>query len=301
MGYRDRVGYGRLSEWGRTTLGQVRSNAFISQLVSTARRAERDPPLRAARDPAPPAERPYVSCILPAYNEGGRIAAVLSVVASHPLIDEVIVIDDGSTDNTADEAALFDGVRVIVSERNHGKSGAVMEGLKAAHGTVLLLLDADLHGLTQENLTALILPVIAGTSDMTISLRGNALWPWKLIGIDFVSGERAFARNLVAGREDRIALLPGFGLEVFINDLLLAQGHTLTVVEWDNVISPLKTAKYGMWQGMIGEARMLLQIVETASLAGTLGQIYALRRRVQSGNVTLPRSGVLRQLRRVLQ
>jgi glycosyltransferase involved in cell wall biosynthesis len=101
---------------------------------------------------------------MPAYNEGGRIAAVLSVVANHPLVDEVIVIDDGSTDDTANVAALFDSVRVIVSERNHGKSGAVIEGLKAAHGTILLLLDADLRGLTHENLTDLILRAASPTS-----------------------------------------------------------------------------------------------------------------------------------------
>ncbi|MGH6877686.1 MAG: glycosyltransferase family 2 protein [Rhizomicrobium sp.] len=291
----DTRGYERLSEWGRTTLAQLTS----WQLVYPSYREGRKAPACVPNLSVPP-DRPRVSCILPAFNESGRIASVLSVVTSHPLIDEVIVIDDGSTDDTAHEAALFDGVRVIALEENRGKSSAVIEGLKAAQGTVLLLLDADLCGLTRENVTDLIVPVIAGAADMTISLRGNALWPMKLIGLDFVSGERVFGRDLVAGREDQIALLPGFGLEVFMNDLLLAQNRTLAIVRWENVFNPLKTMKYGIWQGMIGEIRMLMQIVETVSLIGTFGQIYALRVRARSGNEALPAFGLLRQLRRVL-
>ena len=48
-----------------------------------------------------------VSCIIPAYNEESRIANVLKVVENHPILDEVIVINDGSTDKTADVIRRF--------------------------------------------------------------------------------------------------------------------------------------------------------------------------------------------------
>ena len=54
--------------------------------------------------PAPVTE---LSCIIPAYNEAPRIAAVLEAVLAHPLITEVIVVDDGSQDNTAEVAERY--------------------------------------------------------------------------------------------------------------------------------------------------------------------------------------------------
>ena len=46
--------------------------------------------------------QPRVSCIIPAWNEGARLPGVLAVVVGHPLVAEVIVVDDGSTDDTAE-------------------------------------------------------------------------------------------------------------------------------------------------------------------------------------------------------
>ncbi|HHC30193.1 MAG TPA: glycosyltransferase family 2 protein, partial [Rhodobacterales bacterium] len=124
-----------------------------------------------------------ISCIIPAYNEGARIGAVLQAVAGHPMIDEVLVIDDASRDNTAEVAAQFatgaNGVTLIRQPQNGGKTKALATGFAAMRGTHVLLLDADLIGLTAADVTALIAPVMAGEADMTISLRGNSPWPWR--------------------------------------------------------------------------------------------------------------------------
>ena len=84
-----------------------------------------------------------VSCIIPACNEAARIGKVLDVVRNHPLLFEIIVVDDGSADNTAD-VAREKGVRVVRLATNQGKSHAVAEGIAAATGSHLLMLDADL-------------------------------------------------------------------------------------------------------------------------------------------------------------
>jgi len=123
-----------------------------------------------------------VSCIIPAYNEGPRIAQVLAVVRAQPLIDEVIVVDDASDDDTAAQVLAMADVTLIRQPRNGGKSRAVAAGLRAAKGRIILFLDADLTGLDAQALRALILPVVTGRADTTISLRGNAPWPWRLIG-----------------------------------------------------------------------------------------------------------------------
>jgi hypothetical protein len=85
-----------------------------------------------------------------------------------------------------------------------------------------------------------------------------------------------FSRRLIAKHEDEIARLPGFGLEVFMNNLMLAEDCTLAIVKWENVLNLQKTVKYGIWYGMIGEFRMLRQIAKTVTLVGTVSQIYAL-------------------------
>jgi len=91
----------------------------------------------------PPVTEP-VSVIVPAYNESAGIeAAIRSLVASdHPL--EVIVVDDGSTDGTADvvEALRIPGVRVI-RQANAGKPIALNTGLQAAHFDLIVMVDGD--------------------------------------------------------------------------------------------------------------------------------------------------------------
>src|SRR5690349_10979581 len=97
--------------------------------------------------------RPRVSCIIPAYNEQDRIGLVLGAVIGHPLIDEVIVVDDGSKDETARIAQGMDGPQVIVCAKNGGKSRALATGIEAATGDILLLIDADLVALTPAHIT----------------------------------------------------------------------------------------------------------------------------------------------------
>jgi glycosyltransferase involved in cell wall biosynthesis len=96
-----------------------------------------------------------VSCVIPAYNESQRIAKVLEVVAGHPLILEVLVIDDGSKDveETAKIVGKYPEIRFIRHEINQGKSKALYTGIINAQGEYLFFLDSDLIGLTKENIT----------------------------------------------------------------------------------------------------------------------------------------------------
>ena len=136
---------------------------------------------------------PSLSCIIPAYNEKDRIGSVLQTVSAHPMIDEVIVIDDASHDGTADVAEQFTGVTLIRQTTNQGKTYAVSHGLEAAKGSHVLLVDADLTGLNHAHLTALIEPVLRGSADISISLRDNAPRVWRMIGLDYISGERVIS------------------------------------------------------------------------------------------------------------
>lgn len=217
-----------------------------------------------------------VSCLIPAWNEASRIAAVLKAAVGHPLLTEVIVIDDGSTDETASLAAAH-GAQVLSLTRNGGKSAAIAAGLNRARGDLVLLLDADLHGLESDHITALLRPVLGGNADASLSLRGNAPWLWRWIGLDYISGERVLPRDLVLPHLHRITRLSRFGLEVFVNSLWLEAGLKLAVVRWDAVASPTKARKQGFWRGIRADIRMMSDIFRTISPLGVVGQILRLR------------------------
>ncbi|MDR3369774.1 glycosyltransferase [Rhodoferax sp.] len=231
-------------------------------------------------DPHDPQDPPVrrISCVIPAYNEGPRIKAVLDVVAAHPLIDEIIVVDDGSSDDTAAFITGREKVVLISLPKNGGKTRALAAGLAQAQGTYLLLVDSDLIGLGVAELTALILPVLEGRADMAISLRRNAPGLWHLIGIDYISGERMLRRSLIADRLAELDALPRFGFEVWLNRICIDAATRLAVVEWGHVDSPMKSRKYGALRGIVADLRMMADLLHSAGPWQLVRQIVRMRK-----------------------
>lgn len=216
-----------------------------------------------------------LSCIIPAYNEAARIGAVLDAVLGHPWIDEVIVVDDGSTDQTARVAARK-GVRLLHMTQNGGKARALAAGTAIATGDWLMFIDSDLTGLTQGDLTRLIQPVLTGQAQIAISLRRNAPLLWRLIGLDYISGERVMPRDMLAGHLHNLDCTPRFGVEVFLNALWIASARRIAVVRWPDVKSPSKARKHGILTGLQGDFGMLRDIFQTISAPSAARQILRL-------------------------
>ena len=227
---------------------------------------------------------PKLSCIIPAYNEAPRIGAVLDAAVATPEIDEVIVVDDGSTDATVEVVPHRPSTQarftLLRQPRNGGKTRAVATGLRRARGTGVMLLDRDLSGLAPRHLAALAEPVLSGRAGASISLRGNAPRSWRALGLDYLSGERVMQRALLADRLDALDRLPRFGLEVFMNRLWLEQGLDIVVVPWPEIASPLKAQKRGGFLAGLGaDLAMIRDIFQTISPLAALGQIRAMRAR----------------------
>ena len=109
-----------------------------------------------------------VAAIVPAYNEAKTIGAVLGVLTKCRLINEVIVVSDGSTDDTVKIALQFDGVQVVELPENRGKGGAMKAGLEQTAAEIVLFLDADLIGLTEDHVNALLQPVLENQALMSL-------------------------------------------------------------------------------------------------------------------------------------
>jgi len=114
-----------------------------------------------------------LSVVIPVYNEVENIGEILKRVQSTNLASEIIIVDDGSQDGTRDTLKNLDGqekVRVILHERNQGKGAAVITGLRAAQGDILLIQDADLE-YDPRDYPVLLQPIEEGKADVVYGSR----------------------------------------------------------------------------------------------------------------------------------
>lgn len=107
-----------------------------------------------------------VSVIIPAFNEEETVANVIKVVKKVKYVDEVIVVNDGSTDRTESEAKSA-GAIVINHEVNRGKGEALTTGYKKSDSDIIAFIDADIHNLTSKKVDAMIRPILEGKTDIT--------------------------------------------------------------------------------------------------------------------------------------
>ncbi|MGE5583391.1 MAG: glycosyltransferase family 2 protein [Bacillota bacterium] len=107
-----------------------------------------------------------VTALIPAYNESKTIQATVQAIKETGLVNQIIVINDCSQDDTS-RLAQEAGAEVLDLPRNLGKGGALNCGLSLAQGTIIALLDGDL-GKTASEVAKLIEPVRSNKADLTI-------------------------------------------------------------------------------------------------------------------------------------
>jgi glucosyl-3-phosphoglycerate synthase len=120
------------------------------------------------------ARRPVVSVCLPARDEAATIAAIVREAVRLDVVDEVVVLDDGSTDDTAAVAGAA-GARVVHeasvlpdSGPGSGKGNAMWKSLFACHGDVICWLDADLRNFRGEYVEQLLAPLLTDADTMFV-------------------------------------------------------------------------------------------------------------------------------------
>lgn len=114
-----------------------------------------------------------ISVIIPVYNEVKNINEIIKRVQTTKLASEIVIVDDGSKDGTRDILQKLNGkkkVRVILHEKNQGKGAAVVAGMKAAKGDILLIQDADLE-YDPRDYPLLLKPIQEGVADVVYGSR----------------------------------------------------------------------------------------------------------------------------------
>lgn len=98
--------------------------------------------------PNPNAPKPSLSVVIPCYNEVHTVKDIVGRVLAEELVDEVVIVDDGSTDGTRDvlsqiEAEADSRVQIVYHEDNRGKGAALVTGFQQTTGEVIIIQDAD--------------------------------------------------------------------------------------------------------------------------------------------------------------
>jgi len=203
-----------------------------------------------------------VSVVVPAYNEAGRIGAVLDPIVTSPLVDEVIVVDDGSEDATATEAARYP-VRVVSLPGNRGKAAALAVGVAEARNDTLLFLDADLVGLTTEHVDRMVRTYVDQRLDMAVGVfsdgRKNTDFAQKIN--PYASGQRVLSRRLWERARENVEEM-NFGIEMALSRLASKEGWTKEYVKLEGVTHILKEEKRGLVKGILDRLKMYGDMVK---------------------------------------
>jgi len=167
-----------------------------------------------------------VVALIPAYNEAKQITATIAALSQLAEVDEIVVVNDASSDQTADLAAAA-GARVISLPSNQGKGAALNEGSRQIKGDIIMLLDGDL-GDCARDAELLLAPVLEGRADMTVAhfpparkkggfglVKGLARSGIKFFtGLEMqspLSGQRVMTRSVM---DKLLPFASGYGVEV---------------------------------------------------------------------------------------
>jgi polyisoprenyl-phosphate glycosyltransferase len=202
-----------------------------------------------------------VAAIVPAYNEEKTIGNVLIALQESAFVDRIIVVSDGSDDLTVNVVMQFENVEVIELLENRGKGGAVKAGLERCEADIILILDADLIGLTNQHIEDLLKPVLEGKASMSVGLfeKGRVATDIAQKMAPFLSGQRALKRDLLENISDLD--LSRFGIEVALHQYAEENKIAVEAVQLPDLSHVMKEEKLGISKGLVARGKMYWEII----------------------------------------
>lgn len=201
-----------------------------------------------------------IDAIIPAHNESPTIGRVVAALQASRSVRRVIVVDDGSSDETT-RIAKHAGATVLRATKNQGKGQAMLAGLRYSDAEFVGYFDADLLTLRPDHVSTLVDTAEQQALDMCCGLRDYGLWnPIQLLG-PIITGERVCSRQLLELICDDC--WSGYAIETAMNDAARRAGKRVGCVLLDNLQIRNKTAKTGFFRGMLGHYKMAREIKKT--------------------------------------
>lgn len=200
-----------------------------------------------------------IDAIVPARNEASTITDVIESLRGCKYVREVIVVDDGSGDDTTDVARAA-GAKVLRRDGERGsKAHAMALGVAATDADAVFFVDADLIGVTPAHLDAICRPLVEHRCVMSI---GTFDYGWRnpiVLRMPHTTGERAIPRWVFeAIPPDR---LDGFTIETRINEVIAEARLTTVARVMKGVTHRTKREKFGRVEGWRRTLKMFRQIL----------------------------------------
>ncbi|MDD3821730.1 MAG: glycosyltransferase family 2 protein [Bacilli bacterium] len=202
-----------------------------------------------------------IAVIIPAFNEGKTIKKIIEKVKTVKEINRIIVVSDGSTDNTVSIAKKC-GVEVMDLPKNIGKGGAMSIGVKNCQEEIIVFLDADLVGLTGNHIRRLIRPILNQKTDMTIGVftNGRIMTDLAHVFAPFLSGQRAMKKILF---EELTAVdISRYGVEMALTKYVKKNNVPFIKVNLNKLTHITKEEKHGFRKGLMSRFQMYLEILK---------------------------------------
>ena len=209
-----------------------------------------------------------VTAIVSVYNEEQTIKEVVVSLLNCELIHELIVVNDGSTDNTTKilkKLLKSFHYRYIEFEKNVGKSYAMVAGVRNATCNIILFVDGDIIGLNDTHIGSLLYPLIAKQADMVIGHRFQRKNPGLNIAdpLDkWLGGERALFKKDIYPILNKIEHTK-FGIETLMNMYYKNNKKKITLVDLEGLVHIQKYKKYKIHTSLVNYTKELFQITKT--------------------------------------
>ncbi len=187
-----------------------------------------------------------VSAIVCAFNEEETLPRVVRALIAAKEVNEIIVINDGSTDGTSAILKEFTNqprVRVIEFPHNRGKGFAIAEGIIKAQGEILLFVDADLLNFEEHYVSLLLSPLLDGKADMVIGHPTENVLDKKMNPFKSIAGERVVFKKDVLPLTEKIRN-SGYGVETIINLFYTARNKRIEYVYLWGLVHLIKFHKH---------------------------------------------------------